>query len=174
MQIERVYALAPECIAHCDFSFEVSQELVPPYDNPFEQAVEIPPTRKTYPFITKDFVLDADDPDRLLLIARKAGQVHGYILAGRTWNNYIQIDDFAVDSAVRRSGIGRLLMDGIVDWTRYQGLPGLRLETQTNNVAACRFYYRYGFRLGGFDTQLYTTLDLARHETALFWYLFLK
>lgn len=174
MKIERVNSLIPSRITHCDFSFEVSQELVPPYENPFEQVVEIPPYRKTYPFNPQDFVLEADSWDRLLLVAQKAGQVHGYILASRSWNNYVQIDDFAVDSTVRRSGIGRLLMDAVADWARSQGLPGLRLETQTNNVAACRFYYRYGFRLGGFDTRLYTALDLARHETALFWYLFLQ
>ena len=52
--------------------------------------------------------------------------------------------------------------------------PGIRLETQTNNVTACRFYQRYGFKIGGFDKYLYTALGKEREEIALYWYLFLS
>ena len=82
------------------------------------------------------------------------------------------IEDLAVDRSVRRSGIGSLLMDIAAEWTKELGLPTIRLETQSNNVPACRFYQRYGFKLGGFDRYLYSALDLQRHETALYWYLF--
>ena len=44
-------------------------------------------------------------------------------------------------------------------------------RTQSNNVAACRLYERFGFRLGGFDRDLYRRLDPATQEVALFWYL---
>jgi len=45
------------------------------------------------------------------------------------------------------------------------------LETQHNNVAACRLYARHGFRLGGVDLDLYRGLPHpGRHEIALFWY----
>jgi ribosomal protein S18 acetylase RimI-like enzyme len=65
-------------------------------------------------------------------------------------------------------------MDEAVVWAREKNLPGIRLETQSNNVAACRFYYRYGFRLGGFDRQLYAALGMEHPEVALYWYLFLE
>ena len=49
---------------------------------------------------------------------------------------------------------------------------GLALETQDNNLQACRFYQRIGFRLGGVNTMLYKNFRKpVRDETALFWYL---
>lgn len=148
--------------------------MVPPYENPFQHVVAVSPYRKRYEFIAEDFILADGDDERLLLTAGEPGQLQGYILASKSWNNYVQVDDFAVERASRQAGIGRLLMDKVVGWARHENRPGIRLETQTNNVPACRFYYRYGFRLGGFDTQLYTALGKPRPETALYWYLFLK
>ena len=49
-------------------------------------------------------------------------------------------------------------MDRIADWARDKGLGAIRLETQSNNVAACSFYQRYGFVLGGYDRFLYREL----------------
>lgn len=52
------------------------------------------------------------------------------------------------------------------------GPAGLALETQDNNLQACRFYQRMGFRLGGVNTMLYKNFRKpVRDETALFWYL---
>jgi streptothricin acetyltransferase len=45
------------------------------------------------------------------------------------------------------------------------------LETQNINVAACLFYQRCGFTLGGFDRYLYRGLDPSTEEVALYWYL---
>lgn len=52
-------------------------------------------------------------------------------------------------------------------------MRGIRLETQSNNLPAYRFYASYGFRLGGFDRLLYVAIDGIETKTALFWYLFL-
>jgi streptothricin acetyltransferase len=62
-------------------------------------------------------------------------------------------------------------MDLAVAWAKAQGLAGLTLETQSNNVPACRFYSRYGFTLGGYDRLLYRALDRDTREVALYWYL---
>ncbi|MGH8080719.1 MAG: GNAT family N-acetyltransferase [Lysobacter sp.] len=81
------------------------------------------------------------------------------------------IDDIAVDAAARRSGAGSALIDRALAWAHERGLPGAMLETQDNNAAACRFYQRKGFVLGGFDRFHYANDPELRHETALFWYL---
>ena len=44
------------------------------------------------------------------------------------------------------------------------------VETQNNNVAACKLYERCGFRLSGFDQDLYRGQDPETTEIALFWY----
>jgi streptothricin acetyltransferase len=46
------------------------------------------------------------------------------------------------------------------------------LETQNTNVAACLFYRRCGFELGGFDRFLYHAIHPDSDEIALYWYMF--
>jgi hypothetical protein len=58
-----------------------------------------------------------------------------------------------------------------IAWARDRGLPGVMLETQSVNVAACRLYERCGFVLGGFDACLYRSVMTGTHKSALFWYL---
>jgi streptothricin acetyltransferase len=58
-----------------------------------------------------------------------------------------------------------------VAWARDRQLAGVMLETQNNNVAACRLYESCGFQLGGFDRCLYQGLHPGTHEIALYWYL---
>jgi len=63
-------------------------------------------------------------------------------------------------------------MDEAVRWTTEIGLSTIRLETQNTNVPACRFYERYGFKLGGYDQYLYDAIEKQeKKEIALFYYL---
>jgi streptothricin acetyltransferase len=63
-----------------------------------------------------------------------------------------------------------MLMDAAVNWGRENGLHGVSLETQDNNLFACRFYIKYGFKLGGADRRVYDAFT-NREETALYFYL---
>ena len=81
------------------------------------------------------------------------------------------MEGIGVDKSFRRLGIGRALFQYGEEWARKQKLVGIMLETQDNNVGACRFYASCGFTLKGFDAGLYQASDQCRHETALFWYL---
>lgn len=160
-------------LAHCDFSFDVTAVALPPFaGDDIGGVMPISPYRKDY---GGDHDLAPDTGD-LLLVARAGsghagGAVLGYLLASRDWTGFALIDDVAVDRASRGLGVGRALMDGACRWARTAGLPGLRLETQSTNVPACRFYARHGFRLGGADRLLYAGFPALAHETALFWYL---
>jgi ribosomal protein S18 acetylase RimI-like enzyme len=49
----------------------------------------------------------------------------------------------------RRLGIGRLLVNAIVDWARAQGAGILQLIVTSNNDGAIKFYQRLGFTLTG-------------------------
>jgi ribosomal protein S18 acetylase RimI-like enzyme len=76
-----------------------------------------------------------------------------------------------VEPEYRGEGIGRALIECAIAWAKEKGLPGIMLETQDNNVPACRLYARCGFTLRGFDTHLYKALDPDTDEIALYWYL---
>ncbi len=82
--------------------------------------------------------------------------------AGWVWN-------IAVDRAYRGRGLGRKLMEQVIEWGRRVGLRAIILETQTNNWQACRFYQRFGFQPSGIDDHYYTNQDVANREVALFW-----
>ncbi|AGC48953.1 streptothricin acetyltransferase [Myxococcus stipitatus DSM 14675] len=173
MRIERVETLTETELRGTDFSFDVDEEAVAPFDGPALTRV-VPVTRYTKHYSWDDERIDAANPDTSMVavVRGEDSRVAGYIVASRAWNHCAQIEDVAIDRAHRRRGLARTLMDEAVRWAKEQGLRMVRLETQSNNVPACRFYERYGFQLGGFDRYLYTALPTqTRPETALFWYL---
>ena len=49
----------------------------------------------------------------------------------------------------RRLGIGRELVNAIIDWGRAQGARALQLIVTSNNDAAIEFYERLGFTMTG-------------------------
>lgn len=172
MRIERVETLTSAEWSESDFSFDVEEEAAGPFDGP--GLGEVAPVAR----YTKRYSMDADritasNPERsMIAVLRGEDGVAGYLVVSRAWNGCAQIDDLAIDRAHRRRGFARMLMDEAVRWAKEQRLPTIRLETQSNNVPACRFYETYGFVLGGFDRHLYDAIpSQTRRETALFWYL---
>ena len=55
-------------------------------------------------------------------------------------------------------------------WARSENLRGVLLETQTNNMPACRFYQAMGFKLCGIDDHFYSNDDIGAKEVAIFWW----
>lgn len=120
-------------------------------------------------------ILDAQEyierPGRAAWLAYVDGRVAGQILVHENWNGFALVWDIAVDPPYRRRGIGRRLIAQAAGWAQERGMPGLMLETQNINLAACRLYESCGFVLGGFDTYLYRGGDRDTREIALFYYL---
>ena len=75
--------------------------------------------------------------------------------------------DLRVAPEYRGRGVGKLLFERAVDWTRKRKCRLLKVETQNINVPACRFYERQGCHLGGFSLHAYPE---TMNEAALFWY----
>ena len=106
-----------------------------------------------------------------MFLAYLDGSIAGRVVLSEGWNRQAWVEDIAVDARRRRAGVGRALIDRAVAWAVERRLPGIRAETQSNNVPACKLYEACGFRLGGFDRDLYRGLDGGTTEVALFWYL---
>lgn len=145
-------------------------------DNQISYTVkEIPSYEKSYadePSEDQDADYSAyiDHPDQVVYLAFAGNQAVGQIVLKRSWNQYACIEDIKVDKHFRRYGIGRKLIDQAKRWARENGMPGVMLETQNNNVKACRFYESCGFVIGGFDLYLYKGIDKQSDEIALYWY----
>jgi streptothricin acetyltransferase len=103
-------------------------------------------------------------------MAYVGNQCIGQIRLRRNWNKYCYIEDIAVSNQYRGIGLGRKLINTAIQWAKDGKMLGLMLETQDTNLAACRFYHRCGFKLGGVDTMLYSN-NPNRDEIALFWYM---
>lgn len=110
-------------------------------------------------------------PDQIVYLACLDNQAAGRLVLKRNWNNYALIEDIAVDKNYRGYGIGRKLIEQAKRWAQDGRMPGIMLETQSNNVKACEFYRSCGFVIGGFDFHLYRGIHKNSDETAIFWYL---
>ena len=147
--VGRVDRIEPEALAGADFSFEVTEEARPPFDGPGLPSIKpIIGFRKEYG-IDYDLLSGADADNLMIAAAQLNARVVAYVAVSRSWNNCALVEELAVDRAYRRAGVARQLMNAVVEWAREVNLPAIRLETQSTNVAACRFYERYGFEMGG-------------------------
>jgi ribosomal protein S18 acetylase RimI-like enzyme len=91
--------------------------------------------------------------DALVLVAEQQGAVVGYVYAGLEGSDWMSlrgpagaIYDLVVDPACRRSGVGRRLLDEVLDDLAARGAPRVVLSTATQNDAAQRLFASAGFR----------------------------
>ncbi|MGV0757691.1 GNAT family N-acetyltransferase [Tistrella mobilis] len=168
--VRRASVACLERLARCDFSFEVVAEVAEPYETGRTVSVD-PPYLKNYGYDPDELTEYLVRTDAEVFIAEVCGTPVGYVAVSRGWNGFAVIEDIAVDASQRGNGLAGGLMNAAVEWARLANLAGVRLETQSNNVAACGFYRRYGFVLGGYDRHLYSGIHSSSREVALFWYL---
>jgi len=171
--IREIDASMVQSVKQYGSSFEVTSKLVLHADNGklSYTVVAVPPYRKQYGPEEVEPYTYIGNSERIVFFAYVDGKLAGQIRLWKHWNKYAYIDDIAVEPDDRGRGVGYALIQRAIEWAKSKGLPGIMLETQNNNVAACRLYERCGFELCGFDTQLYKGLDPAMDEIALYWYL---
>ena len=160
-------------VNRCDGAFRIESRLVlHAQGNIIHYEIEqVTPYEKRYPADAFDAATYIDNPDKVIYLAYLDGQVAGQVRLCRYWNRYAYIEDILVDRMHRRQGVGKALMEQAITWAKAGGFPGIMLETQNNNVAACRLYERCGLTLAGFDACLYRGIDSVSEEIALYWYL---
>ena len=154
-------------------SFEVTSKLILHAENGkiYYTIVDVPPYTKQYGPERVEPGTYVASPDRIVFFAYVDGELAGQIRILKHWNGFAYIDDIAVEARYRGQGVGRALIERAIEWAQSKGFPGMMLETQNNNVAACRLYESCGFELCGFDTHLYKGLNPTTDEIAVYWYL---
>jgi ribosomal protein S18 acetylase RimI-like enzyme len=138
---------------------KISYSIIPV--EPYEKILSVDP---------EDYTTFIDNPQKVIFFADVDGKPAGQIKLIPWWNKFAYVEELTVNTEFRGQGVGRALMNRAIQWAREQGFPGLTLETQDNNVPACKFYEKCGFILGGFDLYAYKHLDNPS-EIALYWYL---
>ena len=158
-----------------DESFNVDSKLILRLENGeiSYTIVSVPPYTKQYAPDEIDYSEYISDRNKTIFFAYVDNELVGEIRIQKYWNAYAYIDNLAVDERHRRKGVGRALMARAIEWAKEGRFPGIMLETQNNNLAACKLYESCGFELGGFDVNLYKALNPSTDEIALYWYLIL-
>ncbi len=99
--------------------------------------------------------------------AYQAGKLVG-LAVGEVWpeERRARVWEFHVRAECSRMGIGRALMERVLDRARQDHLGLVMLETQNTNVSAIRFYRRMGFSLEAIDIGAYypTSDPIARQQ----------
>lgn len=152
------------------FTIDSKLEIQVKHNKIMYSTVKVPQYEKRYEKENIDYSTYIDDPDKTIYLAYVDDIIAGQIILRKNWNKYAYIEDIAVDVKFRNQGIGKALLSCAKEWAKKKNLAGVMLETQNNNVAACRLYEKCGFNLGGFDTYLYKGLKPDTDEIALYWY----
>lgn len=75
--------------------------------------------------------------------------------------------DIRVAPHARGRGIGRLLIGAAEQWAKSRDVRVIKVETQNDNVPACRFYARQGFALRAVNRAAYPDFP---DEVQFLWY----
>jgi ribosomal protein S18 acetylase RimI-like enzyme len=171
--IEEINARNIRDVNKCEGEFIIDAKLVLHVENDEVRytITELPRTTKRYGKDNVDYTTYIDNQDKEVFLAYIEGQVAGQIILRKNWSRYAYIEDIAVDVKFRRQGVSKELISEAKHWAQERNLAGIMLETQNNNVRACKFYESCGFQLRGFDTYLYKGINSDTDEVALYWYL---
>jgi len=94
-----------------------------------------------------------DEPNVVVLVADRDGEVLGYTYAGVEGFDYMSLRgpagvlyDIVVDPAHRGRGVGRMLLEATLAALSARGAPRVVLSTAERNESAQRLFTRAGFR----------------------------
>lgn len=79
----------------------------------------------------------------------------GLAIMKDAWYRYMYLYDLKVCSAYRKQGVGAVLIEKSLEIAHQRNYNGIYTIAQDNNLAACRFYLKQGFEIGGFNNRVY-------------------
>jgi ribosomal protein S18 acetylase RimI-like enzyme len=113
----------------------------------------IPATPQTPAGYASFLQTQLDEPDVVVLVAAEGEEVVGYAYAGVEGRDYMSLrgpagvlHDIVVRTDHRGRGVGRLLLDAVVEFLREHGSPQVVLSTAERNEPAQRLFASAGFR----------------------------
>jgi streptothricin acetyltransferase len=168
MRILPIDAAQAQAFDSAENEFEVREC----YDLSLEQGEWGLQVRVVEPYLKRYEGVPDDDEEAESFGLFEGDELLGLLVLSEAWNDLASLDQLLVARHRRGGGLAARLLDFAKAWARERGLRGVRLETQSNNVPACRLYRRHGFVLGGADRLAYHADPALAHEIALYWYWF--
>ena len=175
MEIVELSAYTLKDMNKANEAFEVIGRLKPTFINEEWTYTEELYTQSyfhSYPNDDCDYASYINNPDRAVFLAYINQECVGQVVLRKDWNKYAFVEDICVSKSNRGKGVGTALIQKAVEWAKDKELYGLALETQDNNLLACRFYTKCRFAIGAVNTMLYKNFDRPWSDAnAMFWYL---
>lgn len=123
-------------------------------DGKWDYTVEHFTEHREMCFPDEDYTLD-ETGRTVYLGAYAEGKCVGLAVLKDYFFRYMYVEDLKVSAAYRGRGIGRELIEAAARVAGERGYRGMYLVGQDDNLTACLFYLRTGFRIGGMDTEVY-------------------
>ena len=79
----------------------------------------------------------------------------GLAILQKAWFKYMYLYDLKVSKDYRSRGVATALIQKAKEVCQERGYTGIYTIGQDNNLSACLFYIKTGFRIGGLDTNVY-------------------
>ena len=130
-------------------------QLRPIISSDLEDILAIENVSFMYPWSSRFFLQELRVPCARSLLATVEGKPVGYIIY---WllPSEIDIHNVAVHPAYRRQGIGRSLLQAIIEEAKHERRGRITLEVRKSNEAAQRLYYSVGFASQGIRKGYYS------------------
>lgn len=123
------------------------------------------PLRKIYPLDVESDIRAAT----FSVVAEINAVIAGFATAKyEHWNKRVVLTGIYVLLSSKHKGVGRALLNAVLDYTKTTPARCLWLETQNVNFPAIQFYTKLGFQFCGFDTTLYDNAETNLNEVAFY------
>lgn len=140
------------------------EESVKPYWKNYDSEEDNPSLLSNIFNLKNWHVISAFDDEKRIggaIIAYNTPGVN--MLEGR--DDIAVIWDLRIDKEYRGKGIGSNIFNKCIEWTKSKKCSRVKVETQNNNVNACKFYAKQGAKLSNINKFAYSN----NNEVQLIW-----
>ena len=136
--------------------FDLFGRMIPTYaDGKWGYTTEKFDTATQMCFPDENYNYDKLSENHVFVGAYDGGKCIGLAILGDSWNKYMYLYDLKVNKDYRRKNVGKMLIEKAKEIAIERGYRGLYTQGQDNNLAACLFYIKRNFVIGGLDTNVY-------------------
>ena len=150
--------------------FELFGRMIPSYVNEqWSYTTELFPEMSTMCFPDENYDFDTLSENSVFIGAYDGEKCIGLAIMQQEWFHYMYLYDLKVDSAYRGKNVGTMLIEKAKEVAKENGYQGIHTVGQDNNLAACKFYIKSGFVIGGLDTKVYQGTKQEGKKDILFY-----